>query len=340
MITLKELAAHCGVSTACASKALNNAPDIGVETAERIRAAADALGYHPNAAARALKTRRSYNIGVLFEDDTHCGLTHEYFVEILNAVKNAAENAGYDVTFISKNLNGRSMSFLEHCRTRSCDGVVIACVDFTDPAVAELVGSEIPVVTIDYVFDGNSAVLSENAQGMRDLLQHVYDMGHRRIAFIHGEKTAVTQNRVASFYQFCAEKGIEVPPEYLVEARYHDSDLGREQTKALLKSRPRPTCILYPDDVSLLGGLAEIRGQGLRVPEDISIAGYDGISLSRLMQPQITTLRQNSEALGTRAAELLLKAIESPKTYIPEHIRITGTVQVGSTVGKPAKDTD
>lgn len=340
MITLKQLAAYCGVSVACASKALNNAPDIGVETAERIRAAAENLGYHPNAAARALKTRRSYNIGVLFEDDTHCGLTHEYFVEILNAVKNEAESAGYDVTFISKNLGGASMSFLEHSRTRNCDGVVIACVDFTDPAVAELVNSEIPTVTIDYVFDGNSAVLSENAQGMRDLMQLVYDAGHRRIAFIHGERTAVTQNRLASFYQFCEEKGIEVPPEYVTESRYHDSNLGRERTKEMLDREPRPTCILYPDDVSLLGGLAEIARRGLRVPEDISVAGYDGVSLSRLLHPEITTLRQNSEMLGMRAAQLLIDRIEAPKTCIPVHEKIAGTVQVGGTVGRPPHTED
>lgn len=334
MVTLKQLAAHCGVSVASASKALNNAPDIGLETAERIRAAAEALGYHPNAAARALKTRHSNNIGVLFEDDTNCGLTHEYFVEILNAVKNQVEASGYDVTFISKNLSGAHMSFLEHCKYRNCDGVVIACVDFTDPAVAELVNSDIPVVTIDYVFDGSSAVLSDNAQGMRDLLEYVYDMGHRKIAFMHGEATAVTRLRLASYHQFCAEKKLDILPQYTLECRYHDSAMSQERTRTLLAGKDRPTCILYPDDISLLGGMAEINRQGLRIPQDISVAGYDGISLSRLLRPVITTLKQDSEMLGRRAAALLLQAIESPKTYIPRHEKVSGCVQEGGTVGR------
>lgn len=334
MITLKQLAAYCGVSVAAASKALNNAADVSPVTAERVRAAAEELGYHPNAAARALKTRRSYNIGLLFEDDTNCGLTHEYFVEILNAVKNQVEASGYDVTFISKNLTGGNMSFLEHCKYRNCDGVVVACVDFTDPAVAELVNSDIPVVTIDYIFEGNSAVLSDNVQGMHDLLQYVYDAGHRRIAFVHGEKTAVTQARVASFYQFCSQAGLKIPPEYVVSARYHDSKMSEELTRKLLSSRERPTCIIYPDDISMLGGIAEINRMGLRIPEDISVAGYDGITLSRLVSPALTTLRQNGEELGTKAAKLLVSAIEEPRTFIPVHEKVAGWVQAGGTVGR------
>ena len=102
MVTLKQIANACGVSVASVSKALNQAPDIGIETAERIRRTARELGYYPNSAARALKTNRTYNIGVLFDDDTHVGLTHEYFSHVLNAVKNGAERRGYDVTFISK----------------------------------------------------------------------------------------------------------------------------------------------------------------------------------------------------------------------------------------------
>lgn len=203
MPTLRDVAAACGVSPATVSKALNNAPDVGQETAQRIRQRAKELGYHPNAVARTLKTNRSYSIGVLFEDEMHSGLTHEFFSSVLDALKNGVESRGYDVTFISRNLGAASMSYLDHCRYRNCDGVVIANVDFRDPSVAELVASGIPAVTIDYVFDGTSAVMSDNARGMRELVTYVHSQGHRDFALIHGEETAVTRVRMASFYRTC-----------------------------------------------------------------------------------------------------------------------------------------
>ena len=339
MVTLKEIATYCGVSVASVSKALNHASDISTETTEKICSAAKELGYYPNAAARALKTNRSHNIGVLFDDDTHCGLTHEYFSQVLNAVKNEAERRGYDVTFISKNIGDGSMSFLEHCKYRNCDGVVIANVDFTSPTVTELVCSDIPVVTIDYIFDDHSAVLSDNVQGMRDLVRHIYEQGHRRIAFIHGESTAVTRSRLASFHKTCAELGLTIPDEYIREGRYHDPRQSGLATRELLKLKCRPSCIIYPDDFSFIGGMNEIEQQGLRIPEDISAAGYDGILLSRVLRPVLTTLQQDSEALGSQAARLLLEAVEEPKTYIPQLVMIPGAIQAGGTV-RPVEDAE
>ena len=150
MITIKDISKKCGVSPATVSKALNGYDDISPETAALVRRTAKELNYMPNAAARLLKTNRSHNIGVLFIDDSMSGLTHEYFSHILNSVKEESEENGYDITFISKNIGKQKMSFLQHCRYRNCDGVVIANVDFQNPEVLELVNSEYPVVTIDF----------------------------------------------------------------------------------------------------------------------------------------------------------------------------------------------
>ena len=189
MPSLKDLAKECGVSVATVSKALNDQPDIAAATRERIRAAARRMGYLPNAAARALKTNRTYNLGVLFVDERQSGLTHEYFSAVLDSFKVEAEKRGYDITFINHNISGRSMTYLEHCHYRSVDGVVIACVNFYDPQVVELVNSDVPVVTIDHVFNNRMAVLSDNVAGLKALVKQAWACGHRRIAFIHGEKT-------------------------------------------------------------------------------------------------------------------------------------------------------
>jgi LacI family transcriptional regulator len=334
MVTIRMIAKECGCSTATVSKALNGAPDVSAETADRIRKTAAQMGYMPNAAARALKTSRSYNFGVLFEENTNSGLTHEFFSRILNAFKHRAEELGYDISFISDRLGGREISYTEHARYRNCDGVLILSADFPDPGIQELATSGIPMVSIDYQFENCGCVQSDNVQGMHDLVSYIYKMGHRKIAFIHGEETAVTRIRIASFYRTCRELGLEIPEEYVISAFYHDSTATGRFTRELLELKNPPTCIIYPDDISYIGGMNEIEKMGLSIPEDISTAGYDGIKLSQLFRPRLTTFHQDAEAMGIRAAEELARAMEEGKLYIPNRIMIPGTIIPGDTVKK------
>ncbi len=331
-VTLKQIANACNVSTATVSKALNYASDIGAETAECIRKTARNMGYFPNATARALKTSHSRNLGVLLSLTGKSGLTHEYFAEILEHFKQEAEKKGYDITFINRNIGGTGMSYLEHCMYRNCDGLLIACGNFTDPSIQELIMSSIPLVTIDYVFDGCGSIVSDNARSMGDLVRYVHGKGHQKIALIYGDDTAVTRTRLASFYRTCAELGIPVPDSYVVKGVYHDPENAAIATRQLLALTNRPTCIMYPDDFSYIGGRNEIERQGLSIPNDISVTGFDGIYLARVLRPTLTTLRQDSEAIGVRAAQLLVSAIESPRSYIPEHIVIPGAVWEGNSV--------
>ena len=127
MVSLKDISARCGVSIATVSKALNNQQDISIETRERIRSVAAEMGYMANAAARMLKTNRSYNIGVLFVDRRSSGLAHEFFSTVLDSVRVEAERRGYDITFINENVGNQKSSYLQHCLYRGVDGVVIAC---------------------------------------------------------------------------------------------------------------------------------------------------------------------------------------------------------------------
>ena len=143
MVTIKMIAKECGFSIATVSKALNGAPDISAETKETIRKVASQMGYTPNSAARMLKTSRSYNFGVLFEDQANKGLTHSFFSHILNSFKHRAEELGYDISFISDHMGGQEISYVDHARYRNCDGVVIASVDYTEHAVVDLANSDI-----------------------------------------------------------------------------------------------------------------------------------------------------------------------------------------------------
>ncbi|MBR4953968.1 MAG: LacI family DNA-binding transcriptional regulator [Oscillospiraceae bacterium] len=337
MVTIKMIAQKCGCSPATVSKALNGAPDVGAETAKMIRNTAAEMGYTPNSAARTLKTTRTHNFGVLFEDATNSGLTHEFFSRILESFKHRAEELGYDISFISEHLGGREVSYIEHVRYRGYDGVVIASIEYTAPGVQELVSSGIPVVTIDYEFNDCSSVVSDNVQGMRELVTYVHSLGHNKIAFVHGEDTAVTRIRVASFYRICAELGIEVPPEYVVPLHYHDPSATGVATRMLMQLENPPTCILFPDDISYIGGMNELDKLGISVPGEVSVAGYDGVQICQMLKPKLTTLRQDAESMGTCAAEELARAVEEGKLHIPRRIVVKGQLLSGDTVGPVEK---
>lgn len=334
MVTIKDISKKSGYSTSTVSKALNGSSEIGEDTSSFIRKVANEMGYFPNAAARLLKTNHSNNIGVLFIDEMQSGLAHEYFSAVLNSVKVEAEHLGYDITFISRNIGNMHMSYYNHCKYRNCDGVVIACVDFNDPEVVELIQSEIPTVTIDHIFNDCTAILSDNISGVTDLVKYIYDNGHRKIAYIHGENTSVTQRRLSGFYKTCKEMGLEIPNNYIKEARYHDPKSSELATRELLQLSDPPSCIMYPDDFSFIGGMNEIEKQGLRIPDDISVAGYDGIYLSQVLRPKLCTFKQNTEALGREAANNIVMAITEKKTYIPKQIWIEGELLTGKSIRK------
>ena len=240
MVSMKDIARKCGVSVATVSKALNGQQDIGEATRERVLGAARQMGYTTKSVARALKTNRTYDLGILFTDLQNSGFMHEYFASMLNSFRFEAERCGYDITFINSDP-AQEGGYLQHARSRRVEGVAIICADFFDSAVQELVFSDIPVITLDHAFDNRMAVLSDNLYGIEELVRYVYRKGHRRIAYIHGNPTAVTERRLTGFYRACEELGISVPEEYVLSCQYHEPLGCGEAVKKLLALPQRPS---------------------------------------------------------------------------------------------------
>lgn len=330
MVTLKMLAKECGVSVATASKALNGAPDISAETAARIQKTAADMGYTPNSAARALKTSRSHNLGVIFDDGTSSGLTHEFFAYVLDSFKRRAEELGYDTTLISSRPGPWGADYVSHVRFRSCDGVAVLVSETAADAVAEFVRTGVPVVTLDYHFNNCSCVESDNVSGIRELLEYAYSQGHRRIAVIFGEDSAVTRVRRASFVATCQQLGLKIPEEYIRFALYHEGSLSAAATRELMCLPEPPTCILYPDDFSFFGGKRELESMGLSVPQDVSAAGYDGISVGKVIS--LTTVQQDTVSLGVACANELVRAVEEGRAFLPRVQRIPCSLIPGATI--------
>ena len=190
-------------------------------------------------------------------------------------------------------------------------------------------------MTLDYFYDiDHAAVLSDYSAGIDELLEYVISCGHKKIAMIHGEKTWVTEQRIAAFKAICERHCIIVPPEYFAEGLYHDPVTSSAATEVFLSLPEPPTCIFYPDDYAALGGIRELNSRGLVPGKDISIAGYDGIALTSMMIPPLTTYEQNGETIGRAMAEALINKIENPDSFEPKKEMITGRLIKGGTVIK------
>lgn len=327
MVRLKDIAEVCGVSVATVSRALNGLTSESKERTAFICQTARDMGYYPNVAAKTLKTSHSSNLGILYEDR----MNHEYFSSLIDDLRMEADRNGYDLTFLGRGGYSEN-NYYEHARQRSLDGVIVVQADYDAASVIRLATSSIPTVIIDHTYDGCDCVISDNRASMDQIIRHLYARGHRRIAFIQGEKGAVSRERLAGFYKTCAELGVRVPVEYIREGHFHNAAECAGFVRELLRLDDKPSCVLCPDDSSCLGALWLLESRGIRVPDDISLVGFDGIRLGQMIQPRLTTYRQDSARIAQEVFTLLTDAIENPESHVTRHVTVSGRLVEGETV--------
>lgn len=327
MVRLKDIAEVCGVSVATVSRALNGLTNESKERTAYICQTARDMGYFPNAAARTLKTSRSSNLGILYEDR----MNHEYFSSLIDELRMEADAHGYDITILGR-AGSPDKSYYEHARQRNLDGVIVLQADFDSAGIIRLATSSIPTVVIDHSYDGCDCVISDNRTSMEQIVRYIWGLGHRHVAFIQGQKGSVSRERLAGFYKICAELGLRVPAGFVRDGIFHDPADCARIIRELLNEEEKPTCVLCPDDYSCLGALWLLESQGIHVPGDICLIGYDGISMSQMMQPRLTTYRQDTVTIAREAFRLMVDAIENPEQHVPAQVTVPGMLIEGETV--------
>lgn len=332
-VSLKDIARLCNVSVSTVSKALNDRNDISTEKKEEIQRVARELNYVPNYMASTLKSKRTRNIGVLLSEKTGTGLMHEHFARILNSFKETVEDRGYIITFLNASNSPTRLSFMEQAKYMNFDGVFVLCADYSSPEIRELFATDMPIVVVDHDLPKHINVASNHYGDMRRMMQFIYDRGHRKIAFIHGGMSEVTQGRIDAYRSFMKEHHLPIYKEYVYNCPYRDYERGSALTKAVLALPNRPTCILYPDDLVAVGGLNMMQEAGLSIPKDMSIVGYDGINFVNIVRPRITTIRQDTVSMGIQAGNKLINRIEFPEEQNkPETVVVDGMVEPGESV--------
>ena len=321
MATIYDIAKACGLSPATVSKALSNASDVSAATRERVRRIAQELDYVPNAGARALSQSRTWSIGVLCQDTSQMGLWHYLFAQVIESFKDYVEQHGYDIVFISNKVGNLRLSYLGHCRYRRVDGVFIVNTDHAQTDARELMESNLPKIAIDFENEKIGCVKTDPEESMRMLFTHLYDLGHRNIVYLHGERGKyITEERIAALEKAAAEASDKSVNLRLFPSRYYSIEGGFDSMKKLLSATKddRPTAVIASDDYTAIGVIEAVRAAGLSVPEDISVVGFDGIEITQRTNPSLTTIRQDTKAIGEAAAKNLLSQIageeDVPKT--------------------------
>jgi len=318
MTTIQQLAAKSGVSVATVSRALNGSPEVSEATRERIVALAQELDYTPSAAARTLVSRRSHVVGVVLETGPgHPDLKHPFFQEVLVGLKHGAGAQGYDLLLFASeepgNGFGGTHSYLRRAEHHGVDGAIVMGFD-GDGEIVKLAASGLPCIAVDADLDGprTGYVMSENREGAALAVRHLHELGHERIATITGSlRTKPGSDRLDGYREKLDRLGLELRDEYVVEGDFYDES-GYRGTRQLLQLDEPPTALFAASDLMAAGALRAANELGVTVPGGLAVVGFDDIGLASLIQPQLTTVRQNMEALGEAAAEGLGRMIEDP----------------------------
>jgi len=274
-------------------------------------------------------------IGVLFTDAAGSGLTHNFFAGIIDSTKRQVELMGYTVVFLNSDMNNpRHVPLLEQVKAKNLAGVAIICIDYENPEVIELVNSGIPIVTIDHEIEGITNITSDNESGIRNMVEYLIARGHKRIAYIMGDPSYVTDIRKNAFVSTCKAHDIPIIPDFIISSAFCDMRKAAFYTEELLRMPDPPSCIIYSDDLAAIGGINIIRARGLAIPHDISIVGYDGLKIVGEFEPKLTTVVQNTKEIGRIAGEELVDVIKHPETYKPDTFYVDTIQEPGRTVAK------
>ncbi len=331
--TIEDVAKAAGVSIATVSRYLNGRSEVvSPATGARIQAAVERLGYVPNLAARSLKTGRSRLIGVLLAN-----IAHPYWSLVLSGVEEACQRANYSVIVSSASDRADiEHRYLQMFLEQRVDGILFNPAHAEPELIANWSALTIPVVTLDRTLPGLpfGLVAMDNARGIALAVEHLVELGHRRIGFVswHPRSLSNRQERLQGYVDALADAGIATDPDLIRFAADGWSD-GVDRTLELLSLPDPPTAILSATSMLNLQVLAAIKRRGLRVPEDISVVGYDDSPWDSLLDPPLTTVATPARQLGIVAAERLIRALDAGEAMVADEVRLVPALMIRESTG-------
>jgi len=320
VVTIKDIAKKSGYSITTVSRALNGFDDVNEETRKKIQKVAEELQYYPNAIARRLVKKGSNTFGYIV-----CGLKrgekHSIVQEFLSAIYDFANKVGYEILIMTVDSKKKSpKSYLQFAKEHNLSGIIVSGITTDEPYYRELQNSEIPCVLIDLVADNINvgSVTTDNYNASRDVVTFLYDKGHRNIAYMNGKANAsVSMVRYSGYVDRMRELGLKVSMDYVLNGDFSE-EIAYQEAREFLQKHPEVTAFFCASDLMAVGLIKAARELGIKVPEQLSVVGFDNIPIAEYTSPPLTTVRQDFYQMGYEATQMLYSIIN--KQDIP-HIK-------------------
>ena len=328
-VTIRDVARHAGVSVATVSKVINDRYGVSADTTARVKAVIEELGYEASLVAQSLRNHKTNVIGILVAD------LEPFSAELLKGAGDAIRGSGFELVVYSAGGRARDQVGWERRYLSRLSGTLVDGAVLVTPTVVDLRYGA-PVVAVDPHTGpgGRPTVDSDNLRGAHAAAEHLLSLGHRRIAMLTGRPDLLSaQLREQGFRQAMAAAGVEVDQD-LVRLGSYDPDTAAEQAAGLLAGPDRPTAVFAANDLSAIATIEVAQRMGLRVPEDLSVVGFDDIPEATRCTPMLTTVEQPIREMGRRAVELLIGLIRGESEPESTHIMLpTWLVVRASTAG-------
>lgn len=328
---IKDVAKAAGVSTATVSHVINHTRFVSEETKQKVLAVIDSCNYTPNAHARTLASGRSSTLGLIVSD-----IANPFFPEIIKSIQEQAIEHGYDVTLANTNYDPkRTVSCVQRLIEQRVGGVAIMTSEMDLELTRRLAARKVSVVFLDVGTVGphESNINVNYEKGIRQGVEHLLALGHRHIAYISGPsnlKSAERRRRAFTRTMKKYDDSLHTTP-LIFEGDFHTTG-GQRAAAEILRLTPRPTAILSANDLMAIGALRELKSAGLRVPQDISVIGFDDIPFAALADPPLTTIAIPAAEIGRAAVDALLHTI-SAEDNIGREIRVSTRLIVRESTG-------
>jgi LacI family transcriptional regulator len=323
-ITIRDIASHADVSTATVSHVLNNTRYVSEEVRARVLQACQALGNTPNSLARSLRSGKTRTIGLVLPDSSN-----PFFAEIGRKIEELAFQQGYSVIICNTEGNlKKELFYVETLGQKQVDGVIFVSAGGYPESLEALQALNVPVVIADRETldktgaNGLTVVLTDNYTGGQLAAQHAIELGHRRVAIISGPSNLTPSALRETGYRDAMQRaGLDIDPQWVVRGDF-TCDAGYAAAKLLYGQNPRPTAIFCCNDMMAIGAIRAAFDQGLNVPADVSIIGFDDIALASYISPTLSTVHQPIEEISREITQSLFKAFEEEAAPVYKRIVI------------------
>ncbi|MGI6777218.1 MAG: LacI family DNA-binding transcriptional regulator [Acetivibrionales bacterium] len=330
-LNINDIAKAAGVSISTVSRVINNSGLVNKNTRKKVQRIIDELNFTPNAIARSLVKKTSKTIGLMIPD-----ITNSYFIEFIKSVEDVMSKHKYFMLLCNTNQESKKEEYyINEMLERRTDGLMIISTSITNKELLDKAKKSMHIVSIQADIDGVDRIDTTDEQGTSSVIEHLIELGHRKIAFI-GLKydISVLRNRFLGYKRTLEKHGIPIRDDYIIKTESFVNP-GYSATLKLLGLEDRPTAIHCLNDSVAIGAYTALTENNIRVPEDISISGFDNTITSKLITPRLTTVAQPITTMGEIAAKLLIQNITEGSHPVKQSILLPTKLIIRDSTAAP-----